>query len=696
MIETNMQNERAYTPPSDREPRGFWRCAHPAAMLLGWKKIQSSRLAIGTALTAFLFVGPAEAQPERAAPVVQSRAGSLLTVDGHRFRDLDRDGRLARYEDWRLPPEIRAKDILARMTLEEKAGTMMHSTLAGVGSIIGDSTGGYDFQSVAREIEQLAITSFITRLPVSPREMALQNNQVQEIAERSRLGIPVTISTDPRHHFQYVLGAASATVGVSQWPELLGFGALRDAALVQRFADIARRDYRAMGIHMALSPQADLFTEPRWSRGAGTFGADPAIARTLVGAYVQGFQGGAVGPTSDGVLTVVKHWVGYGAAPEGWDGHNHYGRFSNVDSQSLPLHIEPFLGAFDNAVAGVMPTYNILQGAVVNGKPVEQVGAGFSRQLLTELLRENYGFRGFILSDWGITRDCPEACSDPKEMQPPSMIAMPWGVETMSPLERYAKGIEAGLDQFGGVNEAAMIVEAVRRGLVNEKRIDESVERILVTKFQLGLFDNPFVDPDAAERLVGSSPDRMEALRAQAQSQVLLKNSASLLPLAPGTKVWLHSVDPAHAVAAGLVVVEQPDEADVAVVRTSTPFERPHPNHFFGSRQNEGRLDYRPGDADFDRVAGLHGKVPVIVAAFADRPPIMTLLEPMATAILLNFGVSDEALFAVITGKEVARGCLPFELPSTGQAVAEQDPALPDDSDRPLFAAGNCMRQSAG
>lgn len=659
-------------------------------MMPGTNRIRSISLTTAAILASALIAGPSRAMTDQAPePLVQSRMGTLLTVDGHKFRDLDHDGHLTPYEDWRLSPEARASDLVTRMTLEEKAGTMMHSTLPGVGSIIGYSPEGYDFPNVAREIEQLAINSFITRLPVSPRDMAMQNNRVQEIAERTRLGIPVTISTDPRHHFQHVLGAATASAEVSQWPELLGFGALRDPDLVRRFAEIARRDYRAMGIQMALSPQADLFTEPRWPRGAGTFGADPAIVRSLVGAYVQGFQGGASGPSADGVLTVVKHWVGYGATPEGWDGHNYYGRFARVDRKSFPLHIEPFKGAFENGVAGVMPTYNIVEGADVAGKPVERVGAGFSHKLLTDLLRGQYGFQGFILSDWGITRDCPEACSNPKEMQPPSMIAMPWGVETLSPLERYAKGINAGLDQFGGVNDTPMIVEAVRRGLVDEKRIDASVRRILIAKFQLGLFDHPFVDPDEAARVVGSPSDKAEALRAQAESQVLLKNHDRLLPLRPGTKIWLHAIDPGQAVAAGLTVVQRPEDADVALVRTSTPFERLHPTHFFGSRQNEGRLDYRPGDADFDRVAALQDKVPVVIAAFTDRPAVMTRIEPLAAAILVNFGISDEALLAVVTGKERAKGRLPFEMPSSYQAVAEQDPALPDDSNRPLFPAGS-------
>src|SRR5690606_37868379 len=153
------------------------------------------------------------------------------------------------------------------------------------------------------------VTSFITRLSLPPADLAEQNNRVQELAERSRLGIPVTISTDPRNHFQYVLGASASATGNTRWPELLGFAALADAALVRRFGEIARREYRALGIHMALSPQLDLATEPRWARGSGTFGSDAALTSRLGAAYVAGFQGGAGGLAPDGVMTVVKHWV---------------------------------------------------------------------------------------------------------------------------------------------------------------------------------------------------------------------------------------------------------------------------------------------------------------------------------------------------------------------------------------------------
>lgn len=647
-------------------------------------------LIAATLLTPFLAASSAEARPtgkRLRQPVLQSHSVPIILRAGLRFRDLDRDGKLSAYEDWRLPPQRRAADLASKMTLLEKAGTMMHGSLPGIGNVVGFSSEGYDFPLLGGVITDQKVTSFITRLAVAPRRMADQNNRVQDLAEGTRLGVPITISTDPRHHFQFVLGATSTATGYSQWPEPLGFGALRDTTVMRRFGEIAREEYRATGIHEALSPQADLFTEPRWPRGTGTFGSNPLVVKQLVGAYVEGFQGGKTGLAKDGVMTIVKHWAGYGATPNGWDGHNYYGRYARLNKRSFALHVGAFQGAFDARVAGVMPTYSIVQGVTVGGKAIEPVAAGFNAQLLQGLLRKDHGFRGVILSDWAITNDCNENCRTATTPHGPDEIAMPWGVEKLTKIERFAKGINAGIDQFGGVSDSAIVVEAVTKGLVPMRRIDAAVVRILIPKFQMGLFENPYVDPGRAERLVGSAANIAEGRLAQARAQVLLKNDA-VFPLRPGTRVWLQDIAPDAARAQGLVVVDRPEDSQVALVRLSTPFERPHANYFFGGRQNEGRLDFRPGEPGYELVKELQAKTKVAVALFADRPAILGDVNQMASAILVNFGVSDEALFDAATGKVPAAGRLPFELPSSMVAVERQDPALPDDSANPLYRAG--------
>jgi beta-glucosidase len=618
-------------------------------------------------------------------------AGPTVAVADPAWRDLNHNGRLDVYEDARQPLEAWIENLLDQMTVEEKAGAMMHGSLP-TGDALGHGGQSYDLKAAGEMIGLGGVNSFITRLVVPPAELAAQNNAVQKLAEESRLGIPVTISTDPRNHFQAVLGASTAGGGFSLWPETLGFAALDDPELVRRFGDVARREYRAVGIHMALSPQADLATEPRWPRVTATFGSDPALVSRMVQAYVEGFQGGGDGLTKDGVATVVKHWVGYGAQPEGYDAHSFYGRIARLDDGDLAQHVAAFDGAFTAHVAGVMPTYPVLEGVTYRGAPLEAVGAGFNAQLLNGLLRTDKGFDGLVLSDWAITNDCPETCSAPTADNPqrPQDIGMPWGVESLSQPQRFAKATLAGVDQFGGVNSPAQLLAAVRAGEVSEEQLDQAVRRILRLKFQLGLFENPFVDPETAGRVVGDAASQALADEAQRRAQVVLENRPG--DDGPVRTVWLYGVDDAEAMRRGWRIVEDPAEADLAIVRIDAPFERLHPNHFFGARQNEGRLDFRPEDAAYQAVVKARAARRSAVAVNLDRPAILTSLRDKVDMLVATFGASDAAVLDVVTGRAKAEGRLPFELPSSMTAVQAQDPAAADDSAAPLYPRGYGLR----
>jgi beta-glucosidase len=607
------------------------------------------------------------------------------------YRDLNRNGAMDPYENPALPIEARLDDLLARMTPEEKVGQLLHGTLPGKGSAIGASAAGYDLDKARELIAGRHVSSFITRLVMPPSEFAAQNNAVQKLAEATRLGIPVTISTDPRHHFHATAGASTNGGGFSQWPETLAFAAIGDSELVRRFGDIARREYRAVGIHMVLSPQADIGSEPRWPRITATFGSDPVTVSRLAGAYVQGFQGGPSGVTRDGVAAVVKHWVGYGAAPEGYDGHNFYGRAVSMSDGEFARHVGAFDGAFAARAAGVMPTYVIVRGPKVNGVELEPVGAGFSKQLLTDLLRRGKGFDGLILSDWAITRDCDAACRSPSAQSPqlPASIGMPWGVEHLTASDRFAKGLDAGLDQFGGVDDPEPLLAAMRAGQIDMARIDASARRILRLKFELGLFEQPFVDPARAAAVLGDPAVRVEAEAAQRAGIVMLRNADGILPLRAGAKLWLHGVDAGAARAAGFEVVAKAEDAHVALVRAATPFETLHPHHFFGSRQHEGRLDFRANDPDTKAIAAAARHVPVIVAVEMDRPAILTALLPHSRAILVTFGASDSALLDIVRSNAKPLGRLPFDLPRS-----MKDFTIPKQAGAsPLFGAGAGLRQ---
>lgn len=650
------------------------------------------RAALLGAAASWLIMGQAAAESSAPAsapaqPALGTRTAPVLTEAGLRFRDLNRNGTLDPYEDWRLPAETRARDLVGRMTLEEKAGAMMHGTLPANGVVgTGDR---YTLPAASAFIRDLHINNFITRLAAAPRDFAEQNNALQAVAESTRLGIPLSISTDPRNHFQTLTGAASAAGSFSQWPETLGLGALDDPATTRRFADIARQEYAAVGIRVALSPQADLATEPRWARVTGTFGEDPERVGRQVEAYVAGFQNGSDGLNRNSVAAVVKHWAGYGAAKDGWDSHLHYGRFATFPGGRFADHLKPFEGAFRAGAASVMPTYSILENLKVDGRMVEQVGAGFNTWLLQDLLRGTYRFGGLIVSDWGITSDCPAACVDGSGPGKPPVIGMPWGVENLPRVERFARAINAGNDQIGGSEEGAQIVAAVKAGLITQARVDDATMRGMLQKFEMGLFENPFADPVRAEAVVNNAEFRAAALDAQRRALVMLENRNNLLPLRPsGQKLFLHGISADIARSQGFEVVDDPAKADLAVIRATTPHQLLHPDHFFGTLFHEGDLDFKPGNPDYEVILRASRSVPTIVTVYLDRPAILTNIREHSSALIGNFGVSDTALFDVLTGKAKAEGRLPFELPSSMDAVRAQASDVPHDSANPLYPIG--------
>ena len=630
-------------------------------------------------------------------PDIAARGKPVLTIDGLRFRDLDGNGKLEPYEDWRLAAERRAADLVTRMTLAEKAGTLMHGTAQSTSST-GVSGGGsaYDLDAARTLIVTRHVTSAISRLALPPEQLATQNNLLQEIAAGARLGIPMTLSTDPRHHFQFTAGAAVSSAGFSQWPEMLGMAAIGDAGLVRRFGAVARMEYRAVGLHMALSPQADLATEPRWTRVTATFGEDAELAGRMAQAYVEGFQGSAAGVDSDGVAVVIKHFAGYGAAKGGWDSHNFYGRYASFAGNNFDYHLRPFRAAFRSNVAGVMPTYSVFSDLSVNGQLVEQVGGGYNRWLLTDILRKQEGFSGLVLSDWAITQDCGPVCRNgvPTGQQPTfAGISTAWGVESLTKPQRFAKGLTAGLDQFGGTDDGQQLVSAVEQGMLTEARLDESVQRVLTLKFKLGLFENPYVDAKLAATTVGSAALRAEGDAAQRRSLVLLENVHQVLPWKPSAgKVFLHGISADAARRAGFQVTDNLDQAALAIIRTQTPFQLLHPGFAFGAIQHEGDLDFKAADPTLAVIRAASRKVPTIVTVMLDRPAILTNVKPLVAALFGDFGISDEALLDVIAGKAMPEGKLPFELPSSMKSVRQQKSDLPFDSGDPLYPFGYGLR----
>jgi beta-glucosidase len=594
------------------------------------------------------------------------------TEDGFTYRDLNKNGRLDVYEDVRRPVQERVDDLLAQMTLEEKAGLMFHmiANVSTDGTLDGPSV-GFSQSSIREMIEGLHMSHFNIHAISSPETAAQWHNEVQRLAESSRLGIPVTISSDPRHAFANNPATNFSAGAFSAWPEPLGLAATGDAALVERFGDIARQEYTAIGIRVALHPMADLATEPRWSRINGTFGEDAELSARLTAAYIRGFQGAELGPAS--VACMTKHFPGGGPQKDGEDPHFSYGREQVYPGDNWDYHLIPFEAAFEADTAQIMPYYGMPIGTAY-----EEVGFGFNKQVITGLLRERYGFDGVVCTDWMLLTGIE---ADGRVI----IEAKAWGVEHLSVAERARKAIDAGCDQFGGERCPEVVVQLVRDGLIDEARIDQSVRRLLCDKFRLGLFDNPFVDPATATSVVGSAPFREAGIEAQRRSMVLLKNGgdAPVLPLRGKPRVYVEGVDRDLAGEYG-EVVDDVAEADVAILRLAAPYE---PREGFLERLfHAGSLAF--GADEVARLQRIMQQVPTVVDIYLERPAVIPEIAADCAALLGNFGAHDRVVLDLIWGRYTPTGKLPFELPSSLEAVERQHPDVPYDSDAPLFAFG--------
>ncbi len=599
-----------------------------------------------------------------------------LILKGVKFRDLNKNGALDIYEDVDASLENRVQDLVSQMTIEEKAGSMFVNMIGMTdegGPIEGPvfSNRMYFMMSLMlpTNSEMIAVNklnNFNTINAYSAEIMATYNNNIQKMAERTRLGIPITIASDPRHATENNPGAAVFTPAFSAWPSSLGLAATRDTTLVKEFGDIARQEYMAVGIRLALHPMADLATEPRWGRINGTFGEDADLSAAMTKAYVLGFQGDSLGKSS--VACMTKHFSGGGPQKDGEDAHFPYGKEQVYPGNNFDYHVRPFIeGAFPAKTAQIMPYYGI---------PVDQtsenVAFGFNKDIIQTLLRDSLGFDGVVCTDWNIISD--------------SKIGegRAWGVEDLSPLLRVKKVLDAGCDQFGGEMVPDLIVELVKSGQVSEARIDESIARIMRDKFRLGLFDNPYVDPVRAEQIAGSPAFRAKGKEAQKKSTVLLKNDG-VLPLKEGTKIYVHGIKSPEVFNKYGQVVNNPADADVIFEKLQTPYDE-RSDYFLESFFHQGRLFFT--DKEIAETLDLIKQKPSIVSIQLERPAVFTEIDAAASATIVDFGTDDDVMAEILFGKYNPSGKMPFELPSTQEAVEKQLTDVPYDSENPLYPFG--------
>lgn len=610
--------------------------------------------------------------------LIEKNSKLLQVADGFYYRDLNKNGKLDVYEDPRQPLKARVEDLLSQMTLEEKAGMMFinGSSVSEDGSIEAsqggsseEDSGGMPPMLAKSQMDAHQMTHFNIWAIPGAIALAMWVNNLQKYAEQTRLGIPVTIASDPRNHFSKAIFEMEAR-DFSQWCQPLGLAAARDPELVRQFAEIAREEYLAAGIRMALHPQIDLATEPRWPRIGGTFGEDADLSARLVRAYLAGFQDAQLGPES--VACMTKHFPGGGPQFEGLDPHFAFQKGQTYPGDNFEYHLIPFEAAFEAGTAAIMPYYG-----VPVGQTDEDVAMAYNRAIINGLIRERYQFDGVVCTDWGLVTDLitPDF----------TWAARAWGVEHLSEVERVEKIIKAGCDQFGGESCPEHVVELVRNGDVPEERIDQSVRRLLRLKFQLGLFDQPFVDITKAKRVFGRPDSIAAGLASQARAMTLLKNEGHLLPLESGKKVFVENLD--RTVASKFAqIVESPEAADLAVLRLSTPFYPVDSDIPMARSFHHGDLDFK-GEEKAE-ILGLLNQTPTIVVIAMDRPAVIPEINAAAKALLVDFGASDEAVLRVIFGKAQPEGRLPFELPSSMDAVRAQKPDLPYDSENPLYPFG--------
>lgn len=637
---------------------------------------------------------------------VAARKAPILTKDGLQFRDLNKNGSLDPYEDWRLPVEKRVADLLARMTVEEKTGLMIHSSLMGFtgpnGEVLGvPATGrrggpgpgsgavanrafqGRQNPNNVEPMGQANPTQLVAERNVryilvrptageAPAVTAKFHNGLQEMAEASRLGIPIVFSTDPRH------GVPSAPGGkpvISQWPDQLGLAAARDPELVREFGRIAAKELRAIGIQCLLGPMADIATEPRWNRINGTFGEDPALVTGLTKAIIEGLQGKKLGPES--VLTVTKHFPGDGPVKDGYDPHNSYGKWTIYPGGQFDLHLQPFKAALEAGTGGIMGGYFIPVGH-------ETVAINFSKAMIQGLLRQKMGFEGLVVTDW--------------------LRNMPWGVEKLSEKDRQKMMVLAGVDQIGGDNDPSVILASVKDGSIPMALIDAAAKRALRPIFQLGLFENPYVEPDEALATAANEKFLAAGYEAQLRSSVLLKNAGGVLPAATGRKLYVEGLARQEAARFG-TLVDDPKDADLVILRVASPVTvYPYGGAFsFGAPRVEASAGLPPvntygvtlayGNAANWTVLESIGKVvsagkPTVVIVNMDKPVILTEFIERVPAVFASFGAGDAALLDLIFGKARPTGKLPFDLPNDMPSVMAQAADVPFDMDDPLFRFG--------
>ncbi|MHA4844398.1 glycoside hydrolase family 3 protein [Flavitalea antarctica] len=634
-------------------------------------------------------------QTARKQPELGYRTVKLLTVDGLQFKDLNKNGTLDQYEDWRLPAVQRANDLVSKMSLEEKVGFMLISTtrlkneggpqpaenrqpvtsdfneddVVASNNIFTRKPLPVPVMNVAgttKGVTQFHLRHFIFRANAPSKVTAQWANKLQALCESDGHGIPAIVASNPRNHITQdaAIGLSVGKTAFSTWPGELGLSAMRDPKLVREFADIARQEWKAVGLRKGYMYMADLATEPRWQRIEGTFGENAEWTAKMITEIVLGFQGDKLNATS--VALTTKHFPGGGSGEGGQDPHFDWGKNEVFPGKMFRNNLIPFKAAIKAGTSAIMPYYSIPKGT-----EYEEIAYAYNKKVLQDLLRTELGFKGIINSDTG-----------PIEM-------MPWGAENLSVTERYKRTLEAGVNLYSGTADPAKLLETVKSGMADVKLVDESVHRLLLEKFDLGLFENPYVDEEEAEKIAGNAKFQERADLALRKSIVLLRNEAKSLPVKPKTKLYFesylqkrgaaspHNIYSAKEINHNVEFVKTPEEADLILLWIT-----PGGKSLFESDGSPIALSLSKNGVDINSINQLIAKKPTILAINYTNPWVIDEIYNDQTrsnikGVIATFGTSTDALLDVVTGKFNPTGRMPFTTPVSEAAVKDQKEDVP-------------------
>ena len=671
---------------------------------------------IRTTIIAFLFVffikisfgqRSYDHQPTLGAHTVE------VLYDGSlKFKDLNKNGQLDVYEDWRQPVEKRIADLMAQMGLEEKVGMLLINTLnaGSYGKMTERAVEFIEDEKMTRFIFRNGVTNDPSRevagggfrgVEITPYEAAQFMNSVQEVAENTRLGIPLLFKSNARNHmdFDARAGINVSSGAFSAWPKEGGLAATQDMELITDFANIMRQEWTAIGLRGMYGYMADLATEPRWYRIHETFTEDSKLASDIIRTLVENLQGASLHKGS--VALTIKHFPGGGPQENGGDPHYDFGKNQIYPANNFDYHVAPFQAAIDAGASSIMAYYGVPVGQAYMPN---NVGMAFSKGIITQLLRNKLGFKGYVNSDTGI------------------IGGRAWGLEDKSIDEQILIAIDAGTDVLSGFNNNQQILNLVKSGKLTEDRVDLSVKRLLKEQFELGLFEDPYVDPNRAAYVVGNSSFQRKADIAQRKSIVLLQNKMNL-PLANSNddtvklvtmgvntdmfnnRKWskFKAVSGDYDGSKGEEMISIPQDVDYAILRIHVTNERTRERMFGGASPDELNMlsftemakakswKITPSLEDINKVMQAVGAEKTILSIDFRQPYVLDeesgILD--AGALLATFSVSDEAIMDVLTGKFKPSGKLPFALANNLKAVIDQDPDAPGYSEKDtLFPFG--------